>query len=87
MVVVHAFNPSTWEAERGRPLEFKASLVYRSSSRTAQGYTKKPCLNPHPQILFKPCLNRGNHVPTVNCFSSSPTVPGIRQSFQRVNVI
>jgi hypothetical protein len=37
-VVAHAFNPSTWEAEAGRFLisEFKASLVFRVSSRTAR---------------------------------------------------
>jgi hypothetical protein len=30
---------------RGRQIsEFKASLVYRVSSRTAKGYTEKPCL-------------------------------------------
>jgi hypothetical protein len=34
-VVVHAFNPSTREAEAGR-FEFKANLVYRVSSRTAR---------------------------------------------------
>jgi hypothetical protein len=44
-VVVHAFNPSTWEVEAGRISEFKASLVYRVSSRMdSQGYTEKPCL-------------------------------------------
>ena len=31
-LVAHAFSPSSWEAEAGRALEFKASL----------GYTKKP---------------------------------------------
>jgi hypothetical protein len=35
VVVAHAFNPSTWEAEAGRFL-FEASLVYRVSSRTAR---------------------------------------------------
>ena len=30
--MVHAFNPSTWEAEAGRSLEFEASLVYKVSS-------------------------------------------------------
>jgi hypothetical protein len=35
-VVVHAFNPSTREAEAGRSLEFEASLVHRVSSRTAR---------------------------------------------------
>jgi hypothetical protein len=34
--VAHAFNPSTWEAEAGGFLTFKASLVYRVSSRTAR---------------------------------------------------
>jgi hypothetical protein len=35
-VVAHTFNSSTWEAETGGSLEFKASLVYRVSSRTAR---------------------------------------------------
>jgi hypothetical protein len=33
-VVVHAFNPSTWEAE--------ASLVYRVSSRTTRAIQRNP---------------------------------------------
>jgi hypothetical protein len=41
-VVVHAFDPSSWEAEAGR-FEFEASLVHRVSSRTAKA-TEKPCL-------------------------------------------
>ena len=37
VLVAHAFNPSTWEAGRGRQIsEFKASLVYKVSSRTAR---------------------------------------------------
>ena len=28
-VVVHAFSPSTWEAETGKISEFEASLVYK----------------------------------------------------------
>ena len=40
-MVVHAFNPSTWEAEGGG-FEFKASLVYRVSSRTATAAQKSP---------------------------------------------
>ena len=38
-MVAHIFNPSTWEAEAGRSLssrEFKASLTYKVSSRTAR---------------------------------------------------
>ncbi|GAB1291441.1 Aryl hydrocarbon receptor nuclear translocator-like protein 2 [Apodemus speciosus] len=31
-VVVHAFNPSTWEAEAGGSSEFEASLVYKGDS-------------------------------------------------------
>ena len=45
-MVVHAFNSSTWEAQRQVDLsEFKASLGYRASSRTARTtQRKKPCL-------------------------------------------
>ena len=37
-VVVHTFNSNTWEAEAEvmESLEFKASLIYRASSRTAK---------------------------------------------------
>jgi hypothetical protein len=40
----HAFNPSTWEAEAGGFLEFKASLVYKVSSRTARATQRNPVL-------------------------------------------
>jgi hypothetical protein len=40
--VEHAFNPSTCKAEAGRSLEFKASLVYRVSSRTARATQRNP---------------------------------------------
>ncbi|GAB1299163.1 NEDD4 family-interacting protein 2 [Apodemus speciosus] len=40
VVVAHAFNPSTWEAEAGGSLEFEASLVYRVSFRTAKATQK-----------------------------------------------
>ena len=43
--MAHAFNPSTWEAGRGRQIsEFKASLVYRVSSRTARAIQRNPVL-------------------------------------------
>jgi hypothetical protein len=35
-MVVHTFNPSTPEAEAGRSCEFKASLVYIVSYKTAR---------------------------------------------------
>lgn len=40
-VVVHAFNPNTWEAEAGGSVELRANLIYTMSSRTA---TVKPYL-------------------------------------------
>jgi hypothetical protein len=41
-VVRHAFNFSTQEAEVGRSLEFKASLLYRVNSRTAKATQRNP---------------------------------------------
>jgi hypothetical protein len=40
--MAHAFNPSTWEAESGRFLEFEASMVYKVSSRTARAIQRNP---------------------------------------------
>lgn len=42
-----AFDPSTWEAGAGRS-DFKANLVYRTSSNTARVTQEKPCLEHHP---------------------------------------
>jgi hypothetical protein len=42
-VVVHAFNPSTREADRGRQIsEFEASLVYKVSSKSARAIQRDP---------------------------------------------
>ena len=41
-MVVHAFNPSTGEAETGRSLELEARLIYRVSSRTARTTQRNP---------------------------------------------
>jgi hypothetical protein len=41
---VHAFNPSSRDAEAGDLCEFEASLVYRMSSRTARATQKNPVL-------------------------------------------
>jgi len=38
---VHGFNPSTWKAEAGES-EFKASLVYRVSSKSAGDTQRNP---------------------------------------------
>jgi hypothetical protein len=41
-VVAHAFNPSTQEAETGRFLSSRLSLVYKVSSRTARATESNP---------------------------------------------
>lgn len=41
MVVVQTFEPSTWEAEAGESLEFKATLIYRVSSRAAMATQRR----------------------------------------------
>jgi hypothetical protein len=42
-VVVHTFNPSTWEAEAGRFLSLRSAYsVYRMSSRTARATQRTP---------------------------------------------
>jgi hypothetical protein len=38
----HVFNPSAKKAEAGGSLEFKASLVYRVSFRTARATQRNP---------------------------------------------
>jgi hypothetical protein len=47
-VVAHAFNPSTWEAEADE-FEFKASLVYRVSCRTARATQRNTVLKKQQQ--------------------------------------
>jgi hypothetical protein len=42
-VVMHAFNPSTWEAEAGRfPVRGQPGL--QREYQDSQGYREKPCL-------------------------------------------
>jgi hypothetical protein len=52
-VVAHAFNPST-RGSRGRWIsEFKASLVYRVSSRTARATQRNPVSkNKNKRVLW-----------------------------------
>jgi hypothetical protein len=51
VVVMHAFNPSTQEAEAGGSLNL--SLMYRVSSSTARvGYTEKQCLKKTTQEVI-----------------------------------
>jgi len=46
-MVAQAFNPSTREAEADGFSEFKASLVYRVSSRTARAIQRNLCWMEH----------------------------------------
>jgi hypothetical protein len=47
-MVEYAFNPSTWEAGRGRQnSEFEASLVYKVSSRIARAIQRNPVSKNH----------------------------------------
>ena len=55
VVVVHALNPSIWEAEAGRYLEFEACLHYRTD-RTTQG---KPVLKNKTKLIALTSLNAG----------------------------
>jgi hypothetical protein len=52
-VVAHAFYPSTWKAEAGRFLIFKASLVLRVSSRTARATQRNPVSNKQTNKINK----------------------------------
>jgi hypothetical protein len=42
VVVVHAFNPSTWEADRWIFLGLRST--WSTEFQDSQGYTEKPCL-------------------------------------------
>jgi hypothetical protein len=54
-VVVHAFNPSTWEAEAGGFLSLRPAWS-QSEFQDSQGNTEKPCLKkPKKKNLFIIC--------------------------------
>ena len=48
MVVVHAFNPSTWEAEAGGSLSLRQPGLQSEFQDDNQGYTEKSCLENQP---------------------------------------
>lgn len=48
-LVTHTFNPSTWEAETDRSLEFEASQAYKPMSRTPR--LEKPWLKILPRTI------------------------------------
>jgi hypothetical protein len=50
-MVVHALNPSSREAEAGG-FEFKASLVYKVSSRTARAIQRNPVWKNHTKKIL-----------------------------------
>lgn len=41
-VVPYTFNPSSWEAEAGKSIKFKTSLVYKASFRTSRATQRNP---------------------------------------------
>jgi hypothetical protein len=62
---------------RGRQIsEFEASLVYKVSSRTAQGYTEKPCpkkpKKPKTKTKTKKMKERKKKKVTVLSYYSTP---------------
>ena len=56
--MVDAFNPRTLESEVDGSLEFKASLVYKMSSRTAWVTQRNPVLKTKPsQVVVVHAFN------------------------------
>jgi hypothetical protein len=51
-MVVHAFNPSTWEAEAGGFLS-SGQPSLESEFQDSQGYTEKPCLEEKKNVMKK----------------------------------
>jgi hypothetical protein len=51
-VVIHTFNPSTWETEAHKS-ELEASLVYKGSSRIARPTQRKPVSKSQNQNKIK----------------------------------
>ena len=43
-MLAHTFDPNTYEAEQTDICEFKASLIYKVSSRTARATQRHPVL-------------------------------------------
>jgi hypothetical protein len=54
-VVVHAFDPSTWEAEADRFLSSRQPGL-QSEFQDSQGYTEKPCLKKKKKKIVLTCV-------------------------------
>ena len=52
-MMVHTFNPSTWEAEAGGFLNSRPAWVYRVSSRTAKATQRKKKKKKKKERLMK----------------------------------
>jgi hypothetical protein len=61
-VVVHAFNPSTWEADAGRFLS-SGKPGLQSEFQDSQGYTEKPCLEKNQKKKKKKRSGFYSHLP------------------------
>jgi hypothetical protein len=65
VVVAHTFDPSAWKAESRWISEFKASLVYKVSSRTARATQRNPVSKKNKRKKEKTI----NELYFVSCFS------------------
>jgi hypothetical protein len=76
-VVVHAFNPSTQEAETSRSLSLRPASVYKVSSRTARATQRNPVSKNNKQkTLSQKTKPRGwrdiSEVKSTDCSSRGP---------------
>jgi hypothetical protein len=62
----HTFNPSTWEAEAGRSLEFKASLVYGVPRQPGLHTPIQKSLKTATKALANHWLSKETHSPAWN---------------------
>jgi hypothetical protein len=70
VLVVHAFNPSTWEAEAGRFLSSRP-LVYRVSSRIARATQRSPVSKEPKKKKKKDFFSSKHHKYRILCHLSS----------------
>ena len=92
-MVMHAFKPSTQEAEAGGFLSSEASLVYRASSRTARATQRNPVSKQNQtwvvlRVRWSQCTDAPtSFLNTLNPALSSPhEVSGGQMLFQSIRL-
>jgi hypothetical protein len=77
LVVGHAFNPSTREAEAGGSLWVKTQSGLQSEFQDSQGYTEKPCLRRKKRngVLGPAVVRGGLNIPDMS-FTASESWSG-----------